>query len=148
MKLVIDGVLDQNLPWILILIGIGIGLAAALFRIPVLPFAVGVYLPLDTMAAVFLGGLLRWSLTRRVSEATAERRRERGVLFGSGLVGGGGLTGVLLALWVALSGGQPIRGIGLEFSHLVDEVLALLTIFAILGTMAWFIRRSETDSAG
>jgi putative OPT family oligopeptide transporter len=148
MKLVIDGVLDQNLPWILILIGIGIGLAAALFRIPVLPFAVGVYLPLDTMAAVFLGGLLRWALTRKQAPARAERRRERGVLFGSGLVGGGGLTGVLLALWVALSGGRPIRGVGLELSHFVDEALALVTIVAILATMAWFIKRGETDPVG
>ena len=148
MKLVIDGVLDQNLPWILILIGIGIGLAAALFRIPVLPFAVGVYLPLDTMAAVFLGGLLRWALTRKQAPALAERRRERGVLFGSGLVGGGGLTGVLLALWVALSGGRPIRGVGLELSHFVDEALALITIVAILATMAWFIKRGETDPVG
>ena len=148
MKLVIDGVLDQNLPWSLILIGIGIGLAAALFRIPVLPFAVGVYLPLDTMAAVFLGGLLRWSLTRKQAPARAERRRERGVLFGSGLVGGGGLTGVLLALWVALSGGRPIRGVGLELSHIVDEALALITIVAILATMAWFIKRGEIDPVG
>ena len=106
------------------------------------------YLPLDTMAAVFLGGLLRWALTRRQPPARAERRRERGVLFGSGLVGGGGLTGVLLALWVALSGGRPIRGVGLELPHLVDEVLALITIVAILATMAWFIRRGETDPAG
>jgi putative OPT family oligopeptide transporter len=148
MKLVIDGVLDQNLPWSLILIGIGIGLAAALFRIPVLPFAVGVYLPLDTMAAVFLGGLLRWALTRKQAPARAERRRERGVLFGSGLVGGGGLTGVLLALWVALSGGRPIRGVGLELSHIVDEALALITIVAILATMAWFIKRGEIDPVG
>jgi hypothetical protein len=70
------------------------------------------------------------------------------VLFGSGLVGGGGLTGVLLALWVALSGGRPIRGVGLELSHIVDEALALITIVAILATMAWFIKRGETDPVG
>jgi len=143
MKLVIDGVLDQNLPWSLILIGIGIGLAASMFKIPVLAFAVGVYLPLYTMAAVFLGGLLRWTLTRKVPVEEAERRRERGILFGSGLVGGGGLTGVLLALWVAVSGGKPIPGIGIELPHVVDEALALLTIGAILWAMAWFIRRGE-----
>jgi putative OPT family oligopeptide transporter len=144
MKLVIDGVLDQNLPWMLILIGIGIGLAASMFKIPVLAFAVGVYLPLYTMAAVFLGGLLRWTLTRKVPVDEAERRRERGILFGSGLVGGGGLTGVLLALWVAVSGGKPIQGLGIELPHVVDEALALLTIGAILWSMAWFIRRGET----
>ena len=78
MKLVIDGVLDQNLPWALILIGVGIAAVASLFKIPVLAFAVGVYLPLSTMAAVFLGGLMRWLLTRNVPADVAEERRERG----------------------------------------------------------------------
>lgn len=141
MKLVIDGVLDRNLPWTLILIGIGIGSVASFAKIPVLAFAVGVYLPLYTMGAVFLGGLLRWVLTRNVPPVESERRRERGVLFGSGLVGGGGLTGVLLAVWVVVRGGEPIRGIPLDLPHIVDEALAFLTIAAILGTMTWFIRR-------
>jgi putative OPT family oligopeptide transporter len=141
MKLVIDGVLDRNLPWTLILIGIGIGTVASFVKIPVLAFAVGVYLPLYTMGAVFLGGLLRWVLTRDVLPVESERRRERGVLFGSGLVGGGGLTGVLLAVWVVVRGGEPIRGIALDLPHVVDEALAFLTIAAILGTMTWFIRR-------
>ena len=64
MNLVISGVIDQNLPWTLILIGVGIAVLAALLRLPSLPFAVGVYLPLSTMAAVFLGGMLRWWLTQ------------------------------------------------------------------------------------
>jgi putative OPT family oligopeptide transporter len=148
MKLVIDGVLDQNLPWALILIGIGIGAVAALVRIPVLPFAVGVYLPLYTMAAVFVGGLLRWGLTRSVNEEEAERRRERGVLFGSGLVGGGGLTGVLLALWVGMRGGRPIEGIGPDLPLVVEEILALATIGAIAATVVWFVRSGAQTSPG
>jgi putative OPT family oligopeptide transporter len=153
MKLVIDGVLDQNLPWLLILIGIGIGLAASMFKVPVLAFAVGVYLPLDTMAAVFLGGLLRYVLTRGQPAAEAERRRERGVLFGSGLVGGGGLTGVLLALWVALRGGERIEGFPLDLPGYAQEILALLTIAAMLGIMTWFIQsgrsgRTSNDEPG
>ncbi len=138
MKLIIDGVLDQKLPWSLILIGVGIGLAAWAARLPVLPFAVGVYLPLHTMAAVFLGGVLRWWLGRNQPRDVQERRREQGILFGSGLVGGGGLTGVLLAVWV-FSTGERITGIPADFSGLsplmqsvVTEGLALLTIAAIL----------------
>lgn len=143
MGLVIDGVLDQNLPWLLIALGVGIGLVAAAFRIPVLAFAVGVYLPLDTMAAVFAGGLLRFALTRRQSTEEAERRRERGVLFGSGLVGGGGLTGVVLALWVGLRGGKRIEGYAPPISHAAEELLALATVAAILGIMAWFVVRKR-----
>jgi uncharacterized oligopeptide transporter (OPT) family protein len=140
MKLVIDGVLDQNLPWTLVLIGVGIGIVAALFRVPVLAFAVGVYLPLETMAALFLGGLARWALTRRQDPAEAERRREQGVLFGAGLVGGGGLMGVLLAVWVGVRGGQPIRGFPPSLPDAGHEMLAVATIAAILAWLAWQVK--------
>lgn len=135
MKLVIDGVLDQNLPWGMIFLGVGLALAAAVFRLPVLPFAVGVYLPLSTMAPVFLGGFLRFLLTRKQDEGNADRIREQGVLFGSGLVGGEGLMGVGLALWVALSGGTKIEGFPLDLPEPVLEVLAFAAIAAIMGIM-------------
>ncbi|NNG17076.1 MAG: oligopeptide transporter, OPT family [Gemmatimonadales bacterium] len=147
MKLVIDGVLDQNLPWILIFVGVGIGLVASLFRIPVLAFAVGVYLPLSTMAAVFLGGMTRLLLTRGQPTDIAERRREQGILFGSGLVGGGGLTGVILALWVVLRGGTPIQGWPLELPVVAQQGLALVTILAIVGLMAhWAMRGGAAEA--
>ena len=147
MKLVIDGVLDQNLPWTLILIGVAIAAVAALFKVPVLAFAVGVYLPLATMAAVFLGGLMRWWLTRGVEADVAEERREQGVLFGSGLVGGGGLTGVLLAIWVGARSGRRIEGFPPDLSEPAANLLALLTIFAILGCMAFIATRRGSTSA-
>jgi putative OPT family oligopeptide transporter len=142
MKLVIDGVLDQNLPWGLILIGVGLAAVAALFRVPVLAFAVGVYLPLSTMAALFLGGVVRWALTRGGQDERSETRRERGVLFGSGLVGGGGLTGVVLALWVGLSGGKAIRGWSPTLPEWGAEAMALATILAIL----WLTVRVATGA--
>jgi putative OPT family oligopeptide transporter len=143
MKLVIDGVLDQNLPWALIFIGVGIGLVASLFKIPVLAFAVGVYLPLSTMGAVFLGGLMRHLLTRAQPAEIAEQRREQGVLFGSGLVGGGGLTGVLLALWVGVRGGERIIGFPPNVSHTAEVALAGITILAILGCVILVARKRQ-----
>ncbi|MGB3562634.1 MAG: oligopeptide transporter, OPT family, partial [Thermoanaerobaculia bacterium] len=65
MMLVIEGVLQSSLPWGLVGIGVGIALVAELFRIPSLPFAVGVYLPVSTMVPVFFGGLLRWAAERQ-----------------------------------------------------------------------------------
>ena len=147
MKLVVDGVMDQNLPWILILIGVGIGLGASFFKIPVLAFAGGVYLPLYTMAAVFVGGLTRWLVTRNLEPEEAERRRERGVLFGSGLVGGGGLTGVLLALWVALHGGERIVGYPPNLPNFWGQALALVTILMIVGLMVAWIRSGSERTA-
>jgi putative OPT family oligopeptide transporter len=141
MRLVIDGVLDQSLPWALIFIGVGIGVAGWLARVPVLAFAVGVYLPLSTMAPLFLGGVARWALTRSGTPEERDRRREEGVLFGSGLVGGGGLTGVVLAVWVVARGGQPIRGFPPNIPAWSQEVLALVTIVAILGLLVWHVRR-------
>ena len=98
MKVVIEGVLQNKLPWTFVLIGMGIAIAAEIARIPSLPFAVGVYLPVSTMVPVFLGGMLRFFLGRKAKEPSdRESRRQRGVLFGSGLVGGEGLMGVAIA---------------------------------------------------
>ena len=145
MRLVVEGVLDQNLPWSLILCGVGIAGLAALFQLPVLAFAVGVYLPLDTMAAVFIGGLVRWWVTRGADAETAELRRERGVLFSSGLVGGGGLAGVLLALWVTFRGGQRIVGFSEQLSSLSPVSRELIAVAALLGIVAamvaWSLRQ-------
>jgi putative OPT family oligopeptide transporter len=147
MKLVVDGVLDQSLPWGLIFIGVGIAAVAALLRVPTLPFAVGVYLPLSTMGAVFLGGLLRWYLARRRPTEVAESRRERGILFGSGLVGGGGLTGVLLAVWVvAVRDGRPIVGFPPAISDPLAMVLAAVVIAAGLGAMAYHATRRDPST--
>jgi len=145
MKLVIDGVLDQNLPWGLIGVGVAIGLVASMFKIPVLAFAVGVYLPLSTMGAVFLGGLMRYLLTRSQTPEVAEQRRERGVLFGSGLVGGGGLTGVILAMWVGIRGGERIEGFPPNVAHWVEMVFAAVTILLILGCVTYTATRSSEE---
>ncbi len=93
------------------------------------------------MAAVFVGGLTRHLLTRKQPEDEAERRREEGVLFGSGLVGGGGLTGVVLAIWVVARGGEPIRGFPPDLPSIAEQALALLTIAAIVGLLVWHVKR-------
>jgi MFS family permease len=95
------------------------------------------------MGAVFIGGLTRWLLTRNQAPELAERRRERGVLFGSGLVGGGGLTGVVLALWVAARGGRRIEGWPLPVPEPVALVLAALTIAAIVAILVVLTKRDE-----
>ena len=139
MKLVIDGVLDQNLPWVLVALGAGIALACEIARIPSLPFAVGVYLPVSTMTPIFVGGLIRlWMERNSKDEAQAADRRERGVLLGSGFVGGEGLLGVGIAL-VAVAKSRRPDGIGTEW--LGSELTAMLVgaaAFAVF--IAWFFR--------
>jgi len=139
MKLVIDGVLDQNLPWVLVAIGAGIALVCEIARIPSLPFAVGVYLPVSTMTPIFVGGLIRlWMERTAKDETSAADRRERGVLLGSGFVGGEGLLGVGIAL-VAVAKSRRPDGIGTEW--LGNEITAMLVgaaAFAVF--IAWFFR--------
>ena len=137
MNLVISGVIDQNLPWTFILIGAGIAIAVELFRIPSLPFAVGVYLPLSTMAAVFIGGMLRWVMTRKQPEDLINSRRKQGVLFASGLVGGEGLMGVGLAV-VVLATGEKISGLPINLNAWLTGLISLLAIAAIV----WLIGRA------
>jgi putative OPT family oligopeptide transporter len=147
MKLVIDGVLDQNLPWALVAIGVGIAVICEIARIPSLPFAVGVYLPVSTMTPIFVGGLLRlWMERSAPDKAAAADRRERGVLLGSGFVGGEGLLGVGIALVAVWQSRRP-AGIGTEW--LGNNVIAM-----IVGTIAfalfltWFVRQVRKGDVG
>jgi putative OPT family oligopeptide transporter len=146
MKLVIDGVIDQSLPWNLVLLGAAVAVACELLRIPSLPFAVGVYLPVSTMTPVFLGGLLRaWMEARAADGAQAEARRERGILLGSGFVGGEGLLGVGIAA-VTFALGQRPAGIGTGWLGGPGAAAALgLAAFALL--VAWFFRVARGRTA-
>ena len=143
MKVVIDGVIDQSLPWGLVAIGAGIALVAEMLRLPSLAFAVGVYLPLSTMTPVFLGGLLRWLVTRRQPPATAEARTDRGVLMGSGFVGGEGLLGVGLAGAAFMLGRKP-EGLGHAWAGDAGAWLLGAAAFALL--VMWFVRRVRSSA--
>ena len=140
MKLVIDGVLDQNLPWGLVGIGVGIAIIAELLKIPSLPFAVGVYLPVSTMTPIFLGGMLKLWLERRAkNQEEAEDRRDKGVLLSSGFVGGEGLLGVGIAAAAFIQGTRP-GGIGLDWLG-PDWVANLVSFGAFMLFAAWFVKR-------
>ncbi len=136
MKVVIEGVLERNLPWLFVGIGVGIALACEVLRIPSLPFAVGVYLPVSTMVPVFLGGLLRFFAEKKSSnEEQTSLRREKGVLLGSGLVGGEGLLGVGIA-GVAVILKRAPEGIGYEWAGWLAPVFGAGAI-ALLAWTFW-----------
>ncbi len=147
MKLVIEGVLQAKLPWVLVGIGAGIAIAAEVARIPSLPFAVGVYLPVSTMVPVFLGGALRWFMQRRAkSDSDRDTRRENGVLFGSGLVGGEGLFGVLIAgvVFYQKMSREPGEDIALPLqigTGWASELVTSLLSAAVLGGLAYLFAR-------
>jgi putative OPT family oligopeptide transporter len=140
MKLVIDGVLEQNLPWGLVGIGVSIAIVAELCRIPSLPFAVGVYLPVSTMTPIFFGGMLKLWLERSAKDKQeATGRRDRGVLLGSGFVGGEGLLGVAIAGVAFIQGTRP-AGFGTGWMG-PDWLVNLGGFLFFLVFAAWFVRR-------
>ncbi len=144
MKLVIDGVLQSELPWGLVAIGAGIALITELFRLPSLAFAVGVYLPVATMVPVFLGGLLRWWMTRSAANETeADDRRERGILLASGFVGGEGLLGVGIAAaaGIAAARGATPWSIGEEWAGAAGPWLSAFVFAALIGWFAYRVRK-------
>lgn len=141
MKLVIDGVLQQELPWALVGIGAAIAIACELVRIPALPFAVGVYLPVATMTPVFLGGMIRMWLERSAKNTEeVDERREHGVLLGSGFVGGEGLLGVAIAAVAFVTGARP-AGWGHAWSAPWLTQLVGAGLFALF--VAWFVRNAR-----
>ena len=134
MKVVVEGVLGGSLPWGLVAIGVGIAIIVELLGIPSLAFSVGVYLPVSTMVPIYFGGFLRRFAERRASsKEDVESRREQGILFGSGLVGGEGLFGVLIAAYAAITSQSP-EGIGYAWAGHYGQLFAALAF----GGLMWY----------
>jgi uncharacterized oligopeptide transporter (OPT) family protein len=96
MSTIIRGLLSQNLPWGLVLVGVFISVTLELCGIRSLSFAVGSYLPIATTAPIFAGGVVRWYVERRTGDKE-ESEISSGTLFSSGLIAGGSLAGILYA---------------------------------------------------
>ncbi|MBX9791655.1 MAG: oligopeptide transporter, OPT family [Pirellulales bacterium] len=101
MALIIDGILNQRLPWKLVLIGALIAVALELTGTAALPFAVGIYLPITTSMPIFIGGAIRWFIDRRHRGKAKEGEGDTspGVLLSSGYIAGGSIAGMLLAFF-------------------------------------------------
>ncbi|HVU88205.1 MAG TPA: oligopeptide transporter, OPT family, partial [Pirellulales bacterium] len=99
MALIIDGILQQKLPWELVFIGVLIAVTLELAGVPSLPFAVGVYLPIQSSVPIFIGGAVRWIVDRIKGSSEAEADMSPGVLLSSGYIAGGAIGGVLVAFF-------------------------------------------------
>ena len=99
MKMLVEGIMNAELPWALILIGVCAAIVIEILQIPVLPFAVGMYLPFSLNAGIMSGGIIRYIVeSRKGSEEEKKEAVDRGILYTSGLIAGEGLMGVILAL--------------------------------------------------
>jgi putative OPT family oligopeptide transporter len=108
MSYIIRGILDRQLPWVLVLFGVMIALVLEMAGIPSLPFAVGVYLPISSSSPILVGGFVRWLVDRRrrkelahaelsEEQLAAESDKSGGVLMASGYIAGGAIAGIVIA---------------------------------------------------
>ena len=113
MKMVIEGVMEGNLPWNLVFIGVFIAVVVEILGLPVLPIAIGVYLPFHLSAGIMLGGVVRWFVEKQqyADEKAKNDAVQAGILYASGLVAGEGLIGILLAVLAVLGVSADISGI-------------------------------------
>ena len=109
MKMITEGVMEGNLPWTLIFIGVFIGVAVEFMGVPVLPVAIGLYLPFELSASILVGGILRYVSSGK------KKDDEGGILFCSGLIAGEGLMGIVLALLAVFGKSDKI-----DLSHWMD----------------------------
>jgi putative OPT family oligopeptide transporter len=142
MKTIIEGVLAGALPWGLVLSGSGLAFVALLCGVSPLAFSIGVYLPLGTMAAIYLGGCVRALSERGVPRDEPKEGVDGGILAASGLVAGEGLAGVVLAGLVAA---QIVpRSMPPRLQGLAGEV-AVLALLLVIGA---FLYRAARRGAG
>ena len=94
MALIIDGVLNQTLPWDLVLFGVFIGVVVQLCGFEVLPFSIGVYLPLSVTFPIMIGGLVHL-LVKKSTHKNEESETSPGILYSSGLIAGGAIMGII-----------------------------------------------------
>ncbi len=157
MSYIIKGILDRQLPWALVIFGAVIALVLEMSKVPSLPFAVGVYLPLASSAPIFVGGMVRWYVDRRRNrlaayanaseeERTAAGDRSPGVLLASGYIAGGALAGILIAFTAGVLGDfdkavtawSAARNPFFEGGH--ADLLSMLPYAALVALLYWTAR--------
>ena len=104
MKMIVEGIMNAQLPWGLIFIGVFVAIVIEILGVPVMPVAVGMYLPFSLSAGIMCGGVIRWFVEKRTkkNEKFNKDAVERGTLYTSGLIAGEGLMGILLAVFAVL----------------------------------------------
>ena len=151
MKMIIEGVMDSNLPWGLVFIGVFVAIIVEILGIPVLPFAIGVYLPVQLNACIMVGGLVRLAFDKMKKEENDKKRIiNDGILYCSGMIAGEGLVGILLALLAVFGVSDAIDlSAKLNLSPVVSNIGSLvvfaLMILTVLKFSLW--RKVKKNSA-
>ena len=152
MKMIVEGVMGGNLPWSLVGMGAFIAIVMEILCVPVLPFSIGLYLPIHLSVPMVAGGFVRW-LTGRKKKEQRENAVERGILYSSGLIAGEGLIGILLAVFAILPAGNT-KSLGQVLGEVLPNRFPVLTntefanvlgilLFVLLTLSLWRVCRIQ-----
>jgi putative OPT family oligopeptide transporter len=142
MKMVIEGIMSGNLPWGLILIGVFIAIIVEILGLPVLPVAIGIYLPVQLNACIMVGGLIRLAFDKMKESQKKKDAINNGILFCSGMIAGEGLVGILLALLAVFGVADKLDlsaklGLPVVASNIGSLVVFGLVILSLLKFTLW-----------
>ena len=131
MKMIVEGIMGGNLPWNLVFTGVFLAIALEVLRIPVMPFAIGLYLPIYLNTSIMIGGVVRWFMDSRknVDAKLKEEQTTRGTLFCAGMIAGEGLVGILLAVFAVFG---ISTALSIDLGNIGGVVLMIVMIACLL----------------
>lgn len=145
MSMVIEGVMTGELPWVLVFVGVSISIFAEVSGLPVLPVALGLYLPIHLSSGILFGGIIRTLVEKKFKgdDSLKKEKVERGILISSGLVAGDALMGIVVA-------GLATLGIdvafGMNFAGITQNSVFSTAVFIILGIVIYYIACGKDKS--
>lgn len=140
MKMIVEGIMGGNLPWTLVFVGVCLAIGLEILRIPVMPFAIGLYLPIYLNATIMIGGVVRMFMDgrKKVDAKTKERQITDGTLYCAGMIAGEGLVGIFLAILAVA--GVTIPSF-ISFGNIGGVVIMILMILCLLKFSLWNKRK-------
>ena len=138
MKMIVEGIMGGELPWNLVFVGVFLALGLEILRIPVMPFAIGLYLPIYLNASIMIGGVVRMFMDGRknVDAKTKERQSTDGTLYCAGMIAGEGLVGILLAILAVCGVTMDLSG-SVNLGNIGGVVLMAVMILCLLRFSLW-----------
>lgn len=138
MKMIVEGIMGGNLPWNLVFIGVFLAVGLEILRVPVMPFAIGLYLPIYLNASIMIGGVVRMLMDgrKKVDQKRKEEQSTNGTLYCAGMIAGEGLVGILLAV-LAVFGINLSIADKLNLGNIGGIVLMIIMILSLLKFSLW-----------
>lgn len=148
MKMVVEGVMGGTLPWVLIFIGVFVAIVVEILGIPVLAFAIGLYLPIHLSTPIMVGGLIKWVVEKKKYNSEKDKKDsvERGILYSAGMIAGEGIVGILLAVFavIGIDGKLDLSGIYGDNFMAVGNWVGLAVFALLIATVILFTKKKNS----